>query len=54
LLSEKFENKNINYKKHFEEIISNKKNNNSINFIFSDFENLELIENIKKINRNRI
>lgn len=54
LISENFLSENINYKKNFEEIISNKKNNNSIYFIFSDFENPDLLENIKKINTNKI
>jgi hypothetical protein len=54
LISEKFNKNFIDYKKFFQEFNSNKKNNNSINFIFSDFENIELIESIKKINKNKI
>ncbi len=46
----------IDYQKFFEEFNLNKKNNNSIIFIFSDFSDSDngknLIENVKKINPN--
>lgn len=53
LISEKFLSEKINYKKFFEEINLNKKNNNSIFFIFSDFENPEILKEIKKINTKK-
>ncbi|MCD5382585.1 DUF58 domain-containing protein [Candidatus Gracilibacteria bacterium] len=50
ILSEKFDKIEINYEKFFENFNSNKKNNNSIIFIFSDFEDENLLKNIEKIN----